>query len=48
MSTTVIWNGNSGRRKGEVAEVESASRADSAGPSENICRTVTKVERYHS
>ena len=35
-------------KKGESAEVFSDSRSENAGLSENICQTVTKVERYHS
>ena len=34
--------------KGQTAEVFSDSRSEDAGPMENIPRTVTKVERYHS
>ena len=33
--------------KGYTAEVSSSSPGLVAGPSENIRRTVTKVERYH-
>ena len=35
-------------KKGQTAEVFSDSRSEDAGPLENIPRTVTKVERYHS
>jgi len=35
-------------KKGQTAEVFSDSRLENAGPLENIHRTVTKVERYHS
>jgi len=34
--------------KGQAAEASLPSRAAVAGPPENILRTVTKVERYHS
>ena len=34
--------------KGQAAEAFLPSRAAIAGPQENILRTVTKVERYHS
>ena len=34
------------RAKGEAAEVETGPVPFSAGSSENICRTVTYVERY--
>ena len=35
-------------KKGQTAEVFFDSRSKNAGPMENIPRTVTKVERYHS
>ena len=35
-------------KKGQTAEVFFDSRSKDAGPMENIPRTVTKVERYHS
>ena len=38
----------SGQGEGLIAEVFEATRAENAGPSEKIRRTVTKVERYHS
>lgn len=48
MSTQTIGERVSGLWKGQTAEVSIATRAVVAGSSENIRRTVTKVERCHS
>lgn len=48
ISSSAIWERVSGRAKGQTAEVSYAARAQDAGPPENILRTVTKVECYHS
>ena len=45
---SVRWDGIPTGKKGESAEVFSDSRSENAGLPENICQTVTKVERYHS
>ena len=48
MSTQAMKERVSGQGEGLTAEVFDATRAKDAGPSENIRRIVTKVERYHS
>lgn len=47
MSTFRLWDGNPGGREGANRRSFLAFPGWDAGLSENIRRTVTKVERYH-
>lgn len=48
MSTFCEWNGNSGKGERGIRRSVFTFPGDDAGSQENILRTVTKVECYHS